>query len=183
MSGQGGLQLLPETRKRIDVSQPGENRYIIIGGVMIVAILAAFFALNGYAQSQEDTLAEINNSLLALEQGRDKNIEADVIAIKTQTGLLSRLLGEHIFVTKAMVHIGNVIQTQVQAHSVKISTTGGTVVINAVAPNYATVAHQMVALTSDDGITDIVLSGLKNNPGTGVEFEINLKLVPDKFFK
>jgi len=40
MPNQGGLQLLPETRKSISVTVPGENRVLYIGIViLIVSIL------------------------------------------------------------------------------------------------------------------------------------------------
>ncbi len=183
MPGQGGLQLLPETRKRIEVRVPGENRYIGIGISIIVVVTIVSFMLNSYASTLQTKADDLTSQIARLNQQRDKKAEADILAFDRQSKLLTKLLGDHVYLTKAFDRLGNLVQTQVQIKSMKVDTDGARVTFSGVAASYSTVAHQIASFLADDSVQDVTLSTLKTGGNGIVEFGAEILLNQQKFFK
>ena len=59
MPGSNGLQLLPETRRRIDINVPGENKLIYTGITVLVLILALVGGLYLYKNNLENKIASL----------------------------------------------------------------------------------------------------------------------------
>ncbi|MEK9157641.1 MAG: hypothetical protein AAB638_00450, partial [Patescibacteria group bacterium] len=117
MADKGGLQLLPETRKRIDVNVPGENRTVYIGVALIVLVLAVYGGLWWYSQNLNTKIAEADNQLLALEKGRDKKAEQSLITLSKQIGITNQLIKSHTYWSAGFSRIESALQTNVQFRS------------------------------------------------------------------
>src|SRR3989344_5882996 len=158
MANQGGLQLLPETRKKIEIITPGENRLIIAGGIVFViaAILAGGFSF--YANSLEDKLTALDTEIIALEQKRDKQAEQNILVFNKQVSMLSGLLANHAYWTTAFSKIEGLLQNQVQLNSMTTSLSDSKIDFGATALNYTTIARQIAAFLSDESIEDIALN-------------------------
>jgi cell division protein FtsL len=183
MSDQGGLQLLPETRKKINVKIPGENRMVYIGSVLMVVVVALFFYYNNKASSMEAKIMELDQQIAAVEKSRDKKAEAQIADLKKQTTLLNRMLAEHIFWSQAWSKLEDLVSPQLQIKDLSLSSTKEEISFSAKAPSYAAVAKQLAKFTNDEAIKDTVVSGIRLGSIGAAEFDMKLSIDGKKFFK
>jgi len=178
MPNQGGLQLLPETRKKIEIITPGENRQLIIGATIlaIVAVLAGGLYL--YKDSLENKLTSLNTELTALEQQRDRQSEQNILIFNKQISMLSNLLDKHTYWTTAFSKIEGLTQNQIQFNSLTATVADNKIDIKATATNYTIIARQIAAFLSDESITDINLSRV--NTLTNGQLELSMQIIFDR---
>src|SRR3989338_1141278 len=152
------LQLLPGTKKRLGIRVPGQNRFLYLGSMIFGAALVTTLALGQYRDSLQSNIKKIDDQLVSLEQRRDKRAEQDLKLFKDRIELTSRLLSDHIYWTKAISVIVNLLQTDVRfkAFSGDASTAKINIVLQAT--NYTVLAKQLAAFLTEDGILDISIS-------------------------
>src|SRR3989338_1857731 len=114
MPDQGGLQLLPETRKKIDIITPGENRLIVIGGIIfaIVAVLAG--GMYFYQNTLENKLTSLDTEIISLEEQRNKQAEQNILVFNKQISMLSDILNKHAYWTVGLSKVAGLTQGQIQ---------------------------------------------------------------------
>jgi hypothetical protein len=178
-----GVQLLPETRKKIDLKIPGKNRMIYIGLISMVIVMTGFFYYQNQAKSLESKIAEVDKQVMEIEKKRDKNTEAQLVDLKKQTALLTKMLSEHIFWSRAWTKLEGLISPQLQIKDLSLSSTKEEISFGAKAPSYAAVAKQLAKFTNDDAIKDVVIGGIRVANVGGAEFDIKLLINGSKFFK
>ncbi len=181
MADQGGIQLLPETRKKIEIKIPGENRWIYSGIAALGIVLAAYAGLTAYAGSLQTQVDEIDTSISTLK--RDKRAETELLDLGKQTAIVSQFLTNHIFWTKALGKLSNDIAVGVQLRNFNASVPKQNLLFRAFAPTYTVIARQVAALAADDGLTDIGLSNAKSANTGGLEFTVDLTFDPAKYLK
>ncbi|OGN01001.1 MAG: hypothetical protein A3I26_02460 [Candidatus Yanofskybacteria bacterium RIFCSPLOWO2_02_FULL_43_10] len=183
MPDQNGLQLLPETRRKIEVKVPGENRFIYAGTAVLVLMLVLTGGLYFYKGMLEDTKTGLDAQIINLEKERDKKIEANLLTLSKQLSLISTLLDSHIVWSKALSKIENSLQPQVQFLSFSAAVSDNRFEFKALANNYTVVARQIAALVSDDSIKDIALNNVHVLTNGKLEFSIKLEFDKTKFIK
>ena len=183
MADQGGLQLLPETRKKIEVITPGENRLVLAGGVvfLISAVLAG--GLYFYANSLENKLTSLDTEIVALEQKRDKEAEQNILVFNKQISMLSGLLSNHAYWTTAFSKIEGLLQSQVQLNNMTTSLSNSRVDFGATASNYTTIARQIASFLSDESIQDVTLNRVNTLTNGQLEFNMQITFDKSKFLK
>ncbi len=177
----GGLQLLPETRKKIALSVPGENRYITLGVVFVALVLAIYFGLTSYTNSIRVSIASIDDQLANIEKSRDKKSESHLLDLNKQLGVVAPLLGTHLIWSAAFTRVQNLLLPQVQFDFFNADAITNKYVFKATAPSYTSVAKQIAAFYSDDAITDVLLSKVASQPTGKVEFTIQFYFDQNKF--
>lgn len=183
MPDQNGLQLLPETRRKIEINVPGENRLVYIGITVLVLMLILVAGLYFYKISQEDTLAKLNAEIVNLEKDRDKKVEANILTLSKQLSLISTLLDSHVVWSKALNKIEGLLQPQVQFLSFSAAVSDNRFEFKALANSYTVVARQMAAFVSDDSIKDMALTDVHVLTNGKLEFSIKLEFDKTKFIK
>lgn len=183
MTDQGGLQLLPETRKKIEIIAPGENRMLIIGAIIlaIVAVLAG--GLYFYENSLENKLVSLDSEITALEQQRDRKSEQNILVFNKQLSTLSDLLNNHTHWTTGLSKIEELTQGQIQFDSLIATTADNKVDFKATAPSYTAIARQIAAFLSDESITDINLNKVNTLTSGQLEFAMQIIFDKSKFLK
>ncbi len=183
MPDQNGLQLLPETRRKIEIKIPGENRLVYTGITTLILIFVLTGGLYFYKISLEDKKGELDANIINLEKERDKKIEANLLTLNKQLSLISTLLDSHIIWSKAMGKIEGLFQPQVQFISFSATVSDNRFEFKALAPNYTVVARQIAALVSDDSIKDVSLNNIHVLTSGKLEFSIKLDFDKTKFLK
>lgn len=178
MSNTSGLQLLPETRKKIEVMVPGENRVIVIGSIILSIITMLAGWLYFYRNSLENKLSSLDAEIVALEQQRNKQAEQNILVFNKQISILSSLLNEHPYWTSGFSKIENLTQNQVQFENMTMSLTENKISFKAIAANYTTIAKQIASFLSDESIKDIALN--KVNTLTNGQLEFTMQVLFDK---
>jgi len=176
-----GLQLLPGTKKRLNLKVPGENKFLYIGSAILGVVIVASFALGRYEVALRAQVENLNDQLTALEQKRSKSEEEDLRVLKDRLLLTSQLLDEHIYWTKALSAIEGLIQGEVEFESLSGSVGEGVVNIKARAGNYTVLARQIASFLTGPGIKDVSLGQIQPLSNGKIEFEIQLKFNKTKF--
>ena len=183
MADQGGLQLLPETRKKIEITTPGENRLITAGGVILLITLVFAGTLYFYMKSLENKLGTLDTEIAALEQRRDKQGEQNILIFNKQISMLSNILNSHAYWTTAFSKIEGLLQNQIQLNNMTTSLSDSKIDFGATAANYTTIARQIAAFLSDESVKDVALNRV--NTLTNGQLEFNMQIIFDrtKFLK
>ena len=183
MPNQNGLQLLPETRRKIEVRVPGENRLIYAGTAILVLTLILTGGLYFYKSSLEDSKTGLDAQIINLEKDRDKKVEANLLTLSKQLSLISTLLDSHIVWSKALSKVEGLLQPQVQFLSFSAAVSDNRFEFKALATNYTVVARQIAAFVSDDSIKDVALNNVHVLTTGKLEFSIKLEFDKTKFLK
>ena len=177
----GGLQLLPETRKKIEVRIPGQNRLVILAAVFLVLILGLYFGLATYQQRLISSLSGVDTRLADLERSRDKKLERSLLDLRGQLAVINPLLAAHFFWSDAIIKIQSVTQPQVQFLSFNADVPGTKIIVKILAANYTTVARQIAALYTVDSITDVLLNKVQSQPTGRLEVTVQITFDTNKF--
>lgn len=183
MSDLNGLQLLPETRRKIEVKVPGENRLIYTGIIILVLVLAVSGWLYFYKNNLESQMADLDVQIANLEKQRDKNAESNLSTLNKQLSLISTLLDSHVVWSKALGKVESLLQPQVQFLSFSAAVVDNRFDFRALATNYTVVARQIAAFSSDDSIKDISLTDVHVLTSGKLEFSLKLGFDKSKFLK
>lgn len=181
MADKGGLQLLPETRKKIEVKVPGENRLIYIGAILVGIMLVLYGGLYFYNNSLSADIANADNQLLALEKQRDKGAETKLLTLQKQIGITNQLIKDHVYWTTGFSHLEAAIEPNVQFESFSGTRVDNSLNIRATADNYSTIARQIAALVADDSIKDFTLNNVSTLTSGKLDFSAKINFDPIKF--
>jgi len=181
MPDQGGLQLLPETRRKIEIITPGENRLIIIGGIIFAIVAVLSGGMYFYQNNLENKLTSLDAEIISLEQQRNKQAEQNILVFNKQISMLSDLLNKHAYWTTAFSKIEGLTQSQVQFESITATLANNKIDLKAIAANYTTIARQIAAFLSDESITDINLSRVNTLTNGQLEFIMQIVFDRNKF--
>ncbi len=183
MSDQGGLQLLPENRKRISVKIPGENRMIYVGIGLISMILLISGGLWLYSSSLSNKISSQDEQLAALEKQRDKKTEQNLIILSKQIEITNQILKNHTYWSAGFSKIESALQNNIQFKSFSAILSEKSMSIRAFSDSYTTIAKQLAAFVADDSIKDITLDGVSTLSSGKLDFNAKIKFDPDKFLK
>ena len=183
MPDQGGIQLLPESRRKIEIKTPGENRWLYAGLAALVLVFSIAAVLIFYRAGLEDRVAELDVNLTKLEKQRNKKAAENLLTLDQQLKLTTRLLNDHVFWSKALAKIEALTQPQVQFSTFNAMPEDGRFEIKAFTLNYAVLAKQIAAYVSDDSIKDIDLNNVHVLTNGQLEFTIELAFDKNKFIK
>ena len=175
MNGRDGLKLLPGTKRKLGIKVPGENRFLYIGSAILGAVLVTMFALGHYQSSLERQLGQLNDRLVESERTRDKKGEQNLKILKERMTLVSNILEEHIYWTKAFSLIESLLQRQVRFQSFSGFTDDSKIGIQGQAANYTVLAKQLAAFFTDRSVVDISLGKSSVSPEGVVEFGLEIK--------
>lgn len=176
----GGLQLLPETRRKIEIKVPGQNRSLIFAFILVSIIVALYFGLNFYKSSLFDKITAIDSKLTELETSRDKKTEQNLLALNKQLSAVGGLISNHVFWSEAFGRIQALVLPQTQFQTLTADTPGRKIIVKGVSSSYTTMARQIAALYTLEAITDIILNKVANLPTGKVEFTMQISFDPKK---
>ena len=181
MADRDGLQLLPETRRKIEIITPGENRMLIIGAVVfaVAAVLAG--GLYFYKNSLENKLVSLDAEMVALEQQRNKQAEQNILVFNKQVSMLSELLNKHAYWTTGFSKIEGLAQNQIQFDNFTATAADNRIDFKATAANYTTIARQIAAFVSDESIKDVNLNKVNTLTNGRLEFTMQILFDRSKF--
>ncbi len=183
MDSNGGLQLLPETRKKIEVKIPGQNRLTTFSFIFLALILALYGGLMLYQGMLSSDLDEIERQLVDIEKGRDKKEEKKMLDLHNTLSIIRPLLESHVVWSEGLTRIQNLVNPQVQFDSLSAKIDREEYIFKAYAPNYAVIAKQIAAFYTDPAIVDINLGKVTSLPAGKLEFNMLLNLDIDQFLR
>lgn len=172
----GGLQLLPETRRRIDVYIPGQNRWLLIASVFVGLVLLTGGGLYLYRQSIVKEIATIDGQLQQIENQRKPADEDKLLKLKEAITAAKPILANHVVWSTAFDRIQHLILPQVQFDNLSVKLNKGEYSFRAFASNFVTVARQIAAFNGDDAIINTDIGKMSAQTDGRVQFNAKLNL-------
>lgn len=183
MANVGGLQLLPETRRKIDIYIPGQNRLLIIAGLFVALVVAVWGGLYFYNDSLSKKIQRADSDLQAIDKARNPKDEEKLLKLKDAIAAAKPVLANHVIWSEAFARIQKEILPQVQFDSLGVKLDKGEYTFKAFAASFITVAKQIAAFNADDAITDSEIGKISAGSDGKVEFTAKLNLDLNKINK
>jgi Tfp pilus assembly protein PilN len=185
MADKGGLQLLPENRKRIDIKIPGENRLIYIGIGLILLTLGVAGGLWAHSNNLANKIAVADEQIAALEKQRNSlnDAEQKLIILAKQMNITSQILKNHIYWSKGLSKIESALQSNIQFKSFSGLVSEDAFRVQALSDNYATIAKQLAAFLADDSIKDVTLDNVNSLTSGKLDFSSKIQFNRAKFLQ
>jgi hypothetical protein len=170
----GGIQLLPETRKKINYRAPGQNRYLFFSLGFVALIFAIYMGLKYYSDQQMAILNDIDNKLVANEEARSKTDEAKLMEVKASLDRVTPLLTGHILLSQGLTHMQSLINPKVQFSNLSVNVSKKEYAFKGKADSFAVVAKQLAAFYADKTITNVNVSRMTVSPDGIIDFGMTL---------
>lgn len=183
MADKGGLQLLPETRKKIEVRIPGENRLITIGAVLAVLVFISAGAAKLYQNNLEGKIEKLDSQILEIEASRDKEAEQSLLTLRKQATVAFQSLNDHVYWSRGFEIIENSLQSNVQFKNMSLNFSDSTITLKAESDNYTTIARQLASFNVEESIEDVDLEDVRVLTSGRLEMNMRVKFNTDKFLK
>lgn len=175
---QNGIQLLPESRKEIEVKIPGENRLLLLGSALLIIVIALFASFNLYASSFQAKIDDLDSELKALDSQRDKTAEQLILLAKDQFTTVEGIIGDHIVWSHILRKFQIKTSPQFQFKVMKGVFAENKADIEAEAANYTVVARQISSYLSEEIVKDVKLNEIKLLPSG--RLSVNMKIIFDQ---
>lgn len=174
------LQLLSETRKKIEVHARGENIYFKASIVLVAVIAGLYLGARLYRASVVSNIQSVDGDLSALEQKRDKTTEDKLLSLNKKLSVVMPLVASHFYWTDGLARIEKLIQPQVQFKSLSAGVSDKRVNFKAEAANYSVVARQIAAFLGDPAFTNVSVGKVLSLSTGRIEFSIQLDFDSNK---
>ena len=174
------IQLLAGSRRKLDVTLPGENRPIYIGIVFLVIMGLLFGAVSFYLANLKSQVANLDNELVTLENKRDKKFEKEALVWDKRLSLAGSLIKNHIVWSRAMQKIESLTPSMVQFSNYHSIFQDDMIEIKATAPSYTVIAKSIAALSADPNFIDTSLNKITSLPSGFLEYDIRVKFSRSK---
>lgn len=181
MPDQGGISLLPESRRRLEITVPGENRPLYHGGAVLLLVILIFAGLKFYTSYLTSGLAEIEGEFNLIENQRDRQFEQEVLKLNKQFSLVGNTLKGHLIWSNVLSSVQSRIPSQIQIRSLLGDTNEAKLEISGRALNYTTVAKQIAALLSYESVTDVTLDKVSVFSSGVLEYNMRVRFDKNKF--
>ena len=172
---------MPESRRKLDISIPGENRPIYMGAAVILIALLLFAVLHFYSASLNGRLTEIENEFNTVESQRDKKFEKEAILLNKQFALIGNLLQNHLIWSNVFISVQNLTSPQTQLKTIVGDVSESKLEIVGRAANFTTIAKQMAALLSNEAVADISLDKASSFSTGILEYSMRIFIDKNKF--
>jgi len=176
MPYQGGVQLLPQTKRQTRRRSAAENKYIYWGVALGVVVLVSNIILSAYATNLSERLATANGQLRLQEDERNKEHEDLLASVNQQSKQMGQLLTRHLYWSEAFGLIETLMQSEVRILTLSAAAADGLIEYTAAGTSYAAVARQLSSFVSGDGVSDARLMSAEASATGGIEFNGEIEI-------
>ncbi len=183
MLDNGGIRLLPQTRKKIDVKTPGQNKLLVFSFLFVMLIFAFYGGLFLYKKSLFSNLNSIEENIVTLEKSRNKSEEQKILDFKEKLKIVTPLINNHIYWSNGFGKFQSLVSPRVQLESINVSVIKAEFNFKAITDSYTTLAKQIAAFYGDDTITDVILGKVASLSTGKLEFSMQINFDVNKLLK
>ncbi len=178
---EGGIQLLPQTRKKIDIVIPGQTRNLVLSMLALLVIAGGYFALLNYRNNLFARVADINTKLKQIDDSRDLIKEKELLMVGKQLVSVNSIIQAHITWSQAFEKLHKLIIPQVKLKSISVSVDRKKFSFGGSADNYTSVARQVSAFYTDSAIIDIEVGQVSVQTNGRVDFSMDVAFQTDQY--
>lgn len=177
----GNISFLSESRRKLDINVPGENRPLYYGAGVVLLVILVFAGGKFYTSFLAGQLTKIDNQLTSLETQRDKEFEQELLRLNKQFPLVGNFLAKHSIWSNVLIKFQSLTPPQVRVETLLGNTNDGKLEIKGRAANYTTIAKMIAALLSDKSVIDVSLDKVASFSTGDLEYNIRILFDKDKF--
>lgn len=177
------IQLLPQTRKKVEIKIPGQNKLLFFALGFLVLLGGFYSGLAYYKNLLDEKLSLAEQGLVDLEKSRNKENEDKILALQDRLRIIRPMISSHIFWSAGLAKLQNLTSPQVQIDSLSVNLDKKEFNFKAFTPNYTTLAKQISAFYADDLITDVTLGKVISLPTGKLEFNMQINFDVNKLLK
>lgn len=185
MADTGGIQLIPGTKRKIDISRPGENRLMYMGGLVFIIFLVIGFVAFQYRSSVESRIESTDLKIGEIEaESRRLSREKETISLlANQFDIASELIRNHVIWTKGLLRVEDRIRPDVQVSALNANVRDGRIGLSGFTLSYTHVARQIASFLKEESVTDVSVSKMSSGPSGLIEFDMLIDFNADNFIK
>lgn len=182
MADKGGLQLLPDTRRKIEVRTPGENRMLIFGFIAMAVVAGLYFGLTMYIEGLNQEISDVDGQIIALEERRNKKAEAELSTLFKQVQIISGILDSHAFFSRAFEKLELLVSPKIELETAQITSGEKRITLEISAASYGDVARQISSFLSEGGVKDLEVGQLSPDNSGRISTTLTIFLKGEEFF-
>lgn len=179
----GGIQLLPQTRKKIDVVVPGQTRNLVLSFFILILVGVGYFLLLNYRNGLFKQVDDLNAQIKQIDDSRDISKEAELLQLAKQLVGINTLVSNHVTWSQAFAKFHKLILPQVTLRSLSASVDRKKFSISGTTDNYASVARQVAAFYADPDIVDIDVGQVSVQTSGRVDFSMEIEFKPNQYLR
>lgn len=174
------IQFLPESRRRLEISHPGEYKllYWALGFLVICALI--YGGIWFYSYQLEQKIIEQDAAISAKNAQRDQKFEKSLLALNQRLTLVNNMLDQHPVWSLVLNRIQATTPATVQFVSLSGDTKKAEVIFKAIAVDYASIAKQIANYLADPLVKDIAMGKATPNSTGLIEYNMTITFNPDK---
>jgi len=181
MAEPGGLQLLPETRRRVEIKGRKKRGSIFLGIFLVILVTAGYIAADFYLTSLNNELADLDNQVLDIDKRRDKEMEREIATLNSQLSLIGSLLDNHVFWTGGFDILEDSTVPQLRFVSLNADVVKEEISAKVRTVNHSELAKQVAAYFAEDSIKGVDVSGISLLSSGQIEASLLIKFDKSKF--
>lgn len=156
----GGVQLLPESRKKLDVKVPGQNRLFIISVIIAVIVLGVIGASFYYLSVLDDELLTLDVQIQQIDQQRDKEVEQRLLEAQKQLTLAEQILSNRIFWSNGLDVVERLSKAEMQFEQISVDSSDLTIRFEGIVNNLIIVPQFVAAFERGESIQEFTFDGV-----------------------
>jgi len=183
MADQGGLQLLPETRHKVEVRREGENKMLVWGVIVLILVVGGFVGANFYLTTLEEDLGVLDNQYMGIENQRDKDAEIQITTLNKQLSLINNLLDNHVFWSNGFNKFEQLTLPSLRFKSLTGSSDAEKIDFKVTTRTYTDIAKQIAAYLTDESIIDVNINGTSALPNGQIDTDLSINFDSINFLR
>jgi hypothetical protein len=153
-----------------------ENKSIIFGLVVILVVVAAYWAIYFYKGYLRDNIEQVVTRVEEVNAERDVPMEDEVLALDAKLSDIGLLLDNHIFTTKMFEFVENVTHPKVYFSSFSFEASRGAITVSGVTDSYVTFGEQYLYLDDLEEVSNVKISSVQVTKDGQVRFGLSFNI-------
>jgi len=172
------VEIIPK-QKRVEF--PGESIFFSLSILVLILTIASYLFLI-YSQKKEETNLRIFEEKIEKTRTSEMiSLEKDVLETQRRVKDFSKLLGEHVFDSKAFIFLEGKFLPNVFISKITLDAKSFGVNLFGQTDSFLSLGQQVLVLESDPKIKQVELPSVSIGKGGEIEFGLNILLDPSVF--
>ena len=174
------IQFLPESRRRLDIKNPGEYRLLYVSLGWLAFCLLIYGGVWFYGRSLEQKITTQDAAIEAKNNERYQKFEREALALNQRLAEVDIMLDQHPVWSLVLAKLQGITPPSIQFVTLIGNIEKSSMTIKALAPDYPTIAKQIANYLASDIVKDIDMNKAILNSSGSVEYTMIISFNSDK---
>ena len=174
------IQFLPESRRRLEIKNPGEYKLLYLSLGWLGLCLLLYGGVWFYSGQLGQQITKQDAAITAKNEERDQAFEREALALNQRLAEVDVMLNQHPVWSLVLAKLQGITPPSVQFITLIGNIEKGSMTIKALAPDYPTIAKKIANYLASDIVKDIDMNKAILNSSGAVEYTMIISFNPDK---